>query len=279
MKAKIKGLWRSLGAMRLYNRLVLQRKNYQILMKILVPVKRVVDANIKVKVSPQGTIDTDSLKKAMNPFDEIALEQAVQMREKGLATEVVAVSIGKQDCSETLRVALAMGADRAVLVQTDKTLEPINVAKVLKAVVEKEAPGLVITGKQSVDADANQVGQMLAAICNWPQATHASEASLQDGKLRVTREIDGGKETLEVTLPAVITADLRLNAPRYVTLPMMMKAKKKPQEVIKLDDLGVTLKDHAEVVGLEPPEARKVGVILSSVDELIDRIKNEAKVL
>ncbi len=248
-------------------------------MKILVPVKRVVDANIKVKVTPEGTIETASLKKAMNPFDEIALEQAVQMKEKGAAKEVIAVSIGKSDSTETLKVALAMGADRAILIETDDVIEPLGVAKLLKVLVEKENPQLVITGKQGVDTDANQVGQMLSALCGWPQATHASSLEVVGDKAKVTVEVDGGLEMLELSLPAVVTSDLRLSAPRYVTLPMMMKAKKKPQEIIKADTLGVNLSKHVELLTIEAPEARKVGVMLSSVDELIDRLKNEAKVL
>ncbi|MBS4846234.1 MAG: electron transfer flavoprotein subunit beta/FixA family protein [Burkholderiales bacterium] len=248
-------------------------------MKILVPVKRVVDANIKVKVSPEGTIETASLKKAMNPFDEIALEQAVQLKEKGVAEEVVAVSIGKSDSSETLKVALAMGADRAILIETEDVIEPLGIAKLIKALAEKENPQLIIAGKQGVDTDANQVGQMLSALCDWPQATHASSLEVTGDKAKVTIEVDGGLETLELTLPAVVTSDLRLSAPRYVTLPMMMKAKRKPQEVIKADALGVDLKKHVELLTVEAPEARKVGVMLSNVDELIDRLKNEAKVL
>lgn len=248
-------------------------------MKILVPVKRVVDANIKVKVSPEGTIETASLKKAMNPFDEIALEQAVQLKEKGVAKEVVAVSIGKSDSSETLKVALAMGADRAILIETEDVIEPLGIAKLLKALAERENPQLIIAGKQGVDTDANQVGQMLSALCDWPQATHASSLEVTGDKAKVTIEVDGGLETLELTLPAVVTSDLRLSAPRYVTLPMMMKAKRKPQEVIKAETLGVDLKKHVELLTVEAPEARKVGVMLSNVDELIDRLKNEAKVL
>ncbi len=248
-------------------------------MKILVPVKRVVDANIKVKVSPEGTIETASLKKAMNPFDEIALEQAVQLKEKGVAKEVVAVSIGKSDSSETLKVALAMGADRAILIETEDVIEPLGIAKLLKALAERENPQLIIAGKQGVDTDANQVGQMLSALCDWPQATHASSLEVSGDKAKVTIEVDGGLETLELTLPAVVTSDLRLSAPRYVTLPMMMKVKRKPQEVIKAETLGVDLKKHVELLTVEAPEARKVGVMLSNVDELIDRLKNEAKVL
>lgn len=203
-------------------------------MKILVPVKRVVDANIKVKVGPDGKLDVANLKHSMNPFDEIALEQAVQMKEKGIANEVIAVSVGDTKAQETLRTALAMGADKGVLIQTDKPFEaePLNVAKLISAYVKQVNPDLIICGKQAVDNDSNQVGQMIAAMCEYPQATHASSALMKEGKLEVTREIDGGYEVLDLTLPAVVTADLRLNAPRYVTLPMMMKAKRKPQEVV-----------------------------------------------
>lgn len=250
-------------------------------MKIIVPVKRVVDANIKVKVSSEGKLDVANLKHSMNPFDEIALEQAVQMKEKGIATEVVAVSVGSAKSQETLRTALAMGADKGVLISTDAPfeLEPLNVAQLLSAYIKQTTPDLVICGKQAVDNDANQVGQMIAALCEMPQATHASGAVMKEGKLEVTREIDGGFEILELSLPAVITADLRLNAPRYVTLPMMMKAKKKPQEVISASSFGLSLRAHTEVLGYEAPAARKVGVKVANVDELIDKLKNEAKVL
>lgn len=250
-------------------------------MKILVPVKRVVDANIKVKVGPDGKLDVTNLKHSMNPFDEIALEQAVQMKEKGIATEVIAVSVGDAKSQETLRTALAMGADRGVLIQIEQPYEsePINVAKLLSAYVKQIQPGLIICGKQAVDNDSNQVGQMIAAFCEMPQATHASAAVMKEGKLEITREVDGGFEILELTLPAVITADLRLNSPRYVTLPMMMKAKRKPQEVIPAASLGVELKAHVEVLGYEAPAARKVGQKVANVDELIDKLKNEAKVL
>lgn len=250
-------------------------------MKIIVPVKRVVDANIKVKVSENGTLDVSTLKKAMNPFDEIALEEAVQMKEKGQASEVVAVSVGDATCADTLRVALAMGADRAVLIQTAQSfeLEPLNVAKILSAFAAKENPGLMIFGKQAVDNDANQVGQMTAALCDMPQATHVSKAEVSAAGIKATREVDGGFEVLELKLPAVITADLRLNAPRYVTLPMMMKAKKKPQETVAVSSLGLNLRAHTEVAGYEAPAARKVGVRLCGVDELIEKLKNEAKVL
>lgn len=250
-------------------------------MKILVPVKRVVDANIKVKVGPEGKLDVANLKHSMNPFDEIALEQAVQMKEKGIANEVIAVSVGDTKSQETLRTALAMGADKGVLIQTDKPFEaePLNVAKLISAYVKQVNPDLIICGKQAVDNDSNQVGQMIAAICGYPQATHASAAIMKEGKLEVTREIDGGYEILDLTQPAVVTADLRLNAPRYVTLPMMMKAKRKPQEVVQAAALCSDLRAHVEVVGYEAPETRKVGRKVGNVDELIDKLKNEAKVL
>ena len=250
-------------------------------MKILVPVKRVVDANIKVKVGPDGKLDVANLKHSMNPFDEIALEQAVQMKEKGIANEVIAVSVGDTKSQETLRTALAMGADKGVLIQTDKPFEaePLNVAKLISAYVKQVNPDLIICGKQAVDNDSNQVGQMIAAMCEYPQATHASSALMKEGKLEVTREIDGGYEVLDLTLPAVVTADLRLNAPRYVTLPMMMKAKRKPQEVVQASALCPDLRAHVEVVGYEAPAARKVGRKVANVDELIDKLKNEAKVL
>ncbi len=217
----------------------------------------------------------------MNPFDEIALEQAVQMKEKGIANEVIAVSVGDTKSQETLRTALAMGADKGVLIQTDKPFEaePLNVAKLISAYVKQVNPDLIICGKQAVDNDSNQVGQMIAAICGYPQATHASAAAMKEGKLEVTREIDGGYEILDLTLPAVITADLRLNAPRYVTLPMMMRAKRKPQEVVQAAALCPDLRAHVEIVGYEAPEARKVGRKIANVDELIDKLKNEAKVL
>ena len=231
-------------------------------MKILVPVKRVVEANIKVKVGPDGKLDVANLKHSMNPFDEIALEQAVQMKEKGIANEVIAVSVGDTKSQETLRTALAMSADKGVLIQTDKPFEaePLSVAKLISAYVKQVNPDLIICGKQAVDNDSNQVGQMIAAMCEEPQATHASEV-------------------LDLTLPAVVTADLRLNAPRYVTLPMMMKAKRKPQEVVQASALCPDFRAHVEVVGYEAPAARKVGRKVANVDELIDKLKNEAKVL
>ena len=250
-------------------------------MKILVPIKRVVDANIKVKVSPEGKLDTDALKKSLNPFDEIAVEEAVQFKEKGIAAEVVAISVGDAKTADTLKVALAMGADKAVLVEADSKFanEPLIVAKLLSAYIKKENPDLIICGKQAIDNDANQVAQMIAALCDYPQATHASKAEMIEGKLRVTREVDGGFEVLDLKLPAVVSADLRLNAPRYVTLPMMMKAKKKSLETIDAASLGVELKAHTEVLAYEAPPARKVGQMLSNVDELIEKLKNEAKVL
>lgn len=249
--------------------------------KIVVPVKRVVDANIKVRLNEAGELDISGFKKAMNPFDEIALEQAVQMKEKGFAKEVVAVSVGDSGSSETLRTALAMGADRAVLLETEKDLiiEPLNIAKLLVEFIKQENPELMIFGKQAIDNDANQVGQMVAAMLDLPQATHASKVEVKDGKLFVSREIDGGIEEDELDFPAVITADLRLSNPRYVTLPMMMKSKRKPLKVVPYKELGVQLKPHLELLKVEAPEARKTGQMLTSVDELIDKLKNEVKVL
>lgn len=251
------------------------------MIKIVVAVKRVVDANIKVRLNEAGELDISGFKKAMNPFDEIALEQAVQMKEKGLADEAIAVSVGDSGSSETLRTALAMGADRAVFLETEKDviIEPLNVAKLLAAFMKKEAAGLMIFGKQAIDNDANQVGQMVAAMLDLPQATHVSKVEEKDGKLHVTREIDGGIEEDELELPAVVTADLRLSNPRYVTLPMMMKSKKKPMQVVPYRELGVELRSHLELIKVESPEVRKTGQILSSVDELIDKLKNEVKVL
>ncbi len=248
-------------------------------MKILVAVKSVVDANIKVKLDQDGNLDVAALKKSMNPFDEIAMEQAVQLKEKGAADEVVAVTVGAGKAGDVLRIALAMGADRAVFVETDHACEPLVVADLIKAVADTEKPDLILLGKQAIDDDSNQVGQMVAALCDMPQATHASEIKIEAGKAEVTREIDGGLETVLLDLPAVVTADLRLNAPRYVTLPMMMKAKKKPMQTIKADTLGVDMTAHLEHVAYEAPEARKTGVMVNSVDELIEKLKNEAKVL
>ena len=249
-------------------------------MKILVPVKRVVDFNVKVRVkSDQTGIELANVKMSMNPFDEIAVEEALKLREAGKATEVVAVSIGPAACQETLRTALAMGADRAILVETDVETQPLAVAKVLKALAAKESPGLFILGKQAIDDDANQTGQMLAALLDWPQATFASKVEVDGAKARVTREIDGGLETVEIGVPAVITTDLRLNTPRYATLPNIMKAKKKPLENVKPGDLGVDVAPRLKTVSVSEPPKRKGGVMVKDVGELVDKLKNEAKVI
>jgi electron transfer flavoprotein beta subunit len=249
-------------------------------MKILVPVKRVVDYNVKVRVKSDGTgVDIANVKMSMNPFDEIAIEEAVRLREKGAAAEVIAVSCGVTQCQETLRTAMAIGADRAILVESDAELQPLAVAKLVKALVDKEQPGLVILGKQAIDDDCNQTGQMLAALAGLPQATFASKVEVLDGKVRVTREVDGGLETLSLTLPAVITADLRLNEPRYVTLPNIMKAKKKPLEVVKPADLGVDVTPRLKTLKVAEPPKRGAGVKVPDVATLVDKLKNEAKVV
>ena len=246
-------------------------------MKILVTAKRVVDYNVKVRVKPDGSgVDTANVKMSMNPFDEIAVEEAVRLREKGVATEVVAVSCGPAACQETLRNALAIGADRAILVETDAELQPLAVAKLLKAVVEKESPQLVILGKQAIDDDANQVGQMLSALLDWPQAAFASKVEVAGGTLTVKREIDGGLETVEAPLPAVVTADLRLNEPRYATLPNIMKAKKKPLETKKPDAYGVDITPRLQVLVTAEPKKRESGVKVDSVAALVDKLKTEA---
>ena len=249
-------------------------------MKILVTAKRVVDYNVKVRVKPDGSgVDTSNVKMSMNPFDEIAVEEAVRLREKGVATEVVAVSCGPAACQETLRNALAIGADRAILVETDVDLQPLAVAKLLRAIVAKEAPQLVILGKQAIDDDANQVGQMLAALLDWPQGTFASKVEVGNGKLTVKREIDGGNETVEAALPAVVTADLRLNEPRYATLPNIMKAKKKPLEVVKPDALGVDVAPRLAILGVAEPPKRQGGGKVADVKELVAKLRTEAKVV
>jgi len=249
-------------------------------MKIIVPIKRVVDYNVKVRVRPDGTgVDTANVKMSMNPFDEIAVEEAVRLKEKGTATEIVAVSCGVATCQETLRTALALGADRAVLVQTDTELQPLAVAKLLRAIVEKESPGLVILGKQAIDDDANQTGQMLAALLDWPQATFASKVDIADSKATVKREVDGGLETVEVALPAVITTDLRLNEPRYATLPNIMKAKKKPLETLTPEALGVDVAPRLKTLRVTEPAKRKGGGRVADVKELVAKLRNEAKVL
>ena len=249
-------------------------------MKVLVPVKRVVDYNVKVRVKSDGTgVDIANVKMSMNPFDEIAVEEAVRLKEKGIVTEIVAVSCGVSQCQETLRTALALGADRGILVETSEELQPLAVAKLLKALADKEQPGLFILGKQAIDDDCNQTGQMLAALGHWPQATFASKVDIADGALTVVREVDGGLETLRLTLPAVVTTDLRLNEPRYVTLPNIMKAKKKPLETLKPEDLGVDVTPRIKTLKVADPAQRSAGVKVADVAELVAKLKTEAKVL
>ncbi len=249
-------------------------------MKILVAVKRVVDYNVKIRVKSDGSgVDLANVKMSMNPFDEIAVEEAVRLKEAGVASEVVVISAGPTQCQETLRTALAIGADRAILVEEDAELQPLAVAKILKALCEKEQAQIVILGKQAIDDDSNQVGQMLASLMDIPQATFASKVSVADGKANVTREVDGGLETIAITLPAVITTDLRLNEPRYVTLPNIMKAKKKTLEVIKPGDLGVDITPRLKTLKVEEPPKRSAGVMVADVAALVDKLKNEAKVI
>jgi len=249
-------------------------------MKILVPVKRVVDYNVKVRVKSDGTgVDIANVKMSMNPFDEIAVEEAVRLREKGVATEVIAVSCGDAKCQETLRTAMAIGADRAILVETTEELQPLAVAKLLKALVDKEQPQLIILGKQAIDDDNNQTGQMLAALANLPQATFASKVEVSGDKVNVTREVDGGLETISLSLPAVITSDLRLNEPRYVTLPNIMKAKKKQLDNFKPEDLGVDVKPRLKTLKVSEPPKRGAGIKVPDVATLVDKLKNEAKVI
>jgi electron transfer flavoprotein beta subunit len=249
-------------------------------MKVLVPVKRVVDANVRVRVKADGSaVDIANVKLSMNPFDEIAVEEAVRLKEAGAATEVVVVSCGVQACQETLRTAMAIGADRAILVETGAELQPLAVAKLLKALVDKEQPQLMILGKQAIDDDANQVGQMLAALLGLPQATFASKVIVEAGKATVTREIDGGLETIEVDLPAVITADLRLNTPRYATLPNIMKAKKKPLDVVTPDALGVDVTPRLTTLRLAEPAKRQAGIRVADAVELVEKLKNVARVI
>ena len=249
-------------------------------MKILVPVKRVVDYNVKVRVKADGSgVDLANVKMSMNPFDEIAVEEAVRLKEAGVATEVVAVSCGVGACQETLRTAMAIGADRGILVETDADLQPLAVAKLLKALCDKEQPQIVICGKQAIDDDANQTGQMLAALANWPQATFASKVVIADGKASVTREIDGGLETLAISLPAVVTTDLRLNEPRYATLPNIMKAKKKPLDTVTPADLGVDVTPRLTTIKVSEPPKRSAGVRVADVAELVNKLRNEAKVI
>ncbi len=249
-------------------------------MKVLVPVKRVVDYNVKVRVKSDGTgVETANVKMSMNPFDEIAVEEALRLREAGIATEVIVVSCGVAACQETLRTGLAIGADRAILVETDVELQPLAVAKLLKAVADREQPGVCIVGKQAIDDDCNQTGQMLAALLGWAQATFASKLKVEGDTASVTREVDGGLETLKLKMPIVITTDLRLNEPRYVTLPNIMKAKKKPLEVIKPDALGVDVTPRLVTLKVTEPPARKAGIKVKDVQALVDKLKNEAKVI
>ncbi len=249
-------------------------------MKLLIPVKRVIDYNVKVRVKSDGTgVETSNVKMSMNPFDEIAVEEAVRLKEAGKAEEVIAVSLGVAQCQETIRTALAMGADRGIHVASDDDLEPLAVAKLLKALVDRESPELVILGKQAIDDDSNQTGQMLAALLGWPQATFASELELGDGTAKVTREIDGGLETIDINLPAIVTTDLRLNEPRYASLPNIMKAKKKPIDELTPDELGVDVAPRLETLKVEEPAGREAGVMVETVAELVDKLKNEARVI
>ena len=249
-------------------------------MKILVPIKRVVDYNVKVRpLSDNSNVDLNNVKMAVNPFCEIALEEAVRLKEAGNATEVVAVSVGKSESQEQLRTALALGADRATLVETDSLLEPLAIAKVLKKLIDDEKPDLIILGKQAIDGDNNQTGQMLAALLDCPQATNASEVVIEDSSVKVTREIDGGLQTLELTIPAIITTDLRLNEPRYASLPNIMKAKKKELNVISATEMGIDINSRTELLSVELPPSREAGIIVETVDQLVDKLKNEAKVI
>ena len=249
-------------------------------MKILVPIKRVVDYNVKVRpLADNSDVDLNNVKMSFNPFCEIALEEAVRIKESGKATEVIAITVGKTESQEQLRTALALGADRAILVESDDLLEPLALAKTLAKVVDEENPDLIILGKQAIDGDNNQTGQMLASLLDLPQATNASELIIEDGSVSVTREIDGGLQTLKLSVPAIVTTDLRLNEPRYASLPNIMKAKKKELKVISLNDLGVDSSPRTEILKVELPEARAAGVMVETVDELVDKLKNEAKVI
>tara|TARA_Y100000741_G_C18159017_1_gene520392 strand:+ start:126 stop:878 length:753 start_codon:yes stop_codon:yes gene_type:complete len=249
-------------------------------MKILVPIKRVVDYNVKVRpLSDNSNVDLNNVKMAVNPFCEIALEEAVRLKESGKATEVVAISVGKSDSQEQLRTALALGADRATLIETDSILEPLAISKVLQKVAEDEKPDLIILGKQAIDGDNNQTGQMLAALLDYPQATNASELVIEESSVKVTREIDGGLQTLELNIPAIITTDLRLNEPRYASLPNIMKAKKKELNIIPVADMGVDVDPRSELLSVELPPSREAGIIVETVEQLVDKLKNEAKVI
>jgi len=249
-------------------------------MKVLVAVKRVVDYNVKIRVKTDGTgVETQGVKMSMNPFDEIAVEEAVRLKETGAVEEIIAVSLGVTQAQETIRTALAMGADRGIHVETDAVLEPLAVAKMLKAIVNREKPDLVVLGKQAIDDDSNQTGQMLAALLGWPQGTFASKLVIADGKATVTREVDGGLETVGLTIPAVVTTDLRLNEPRYASLPNIMKAKKKTIDKLTTDELGIDVSPRLNVLSVEEPASRQAGVIVADVAELVDKLKTEAKVI
>ena len=249
-------------------------------MKVLVAVKRVIDYNVKVRVKADNTgVETANVKMSMNPFDEIAVEEAIRLKEAGTAEEIVAVSMGPQQCQETIRTALAMGADRGVLVKTDDELQPLAVAKLMKAVVDEEQPGLIILGKQAIDDDSNQTGQMLAALLGWPQATFASKVELAGDKAKVTREVDGGLETIEINMPCIVTTDLRLNEPRYASLPNIMKAKKKPIDEKSPEDMGVDIAPRLTTIKVEEPPKREAGVIVEDVAQLVDKLRNEAGVI
>ncbi len=249
-------------------------------MKVIVPVKRVVDYNVKIRVKPDGSgVDLANVKMSMNPFDEISIEEAIRLKEAGTATEIIAVSVGPQQCQETIRTSLAMGADRGILVKTDENVEPIAVAKILQAIVGEEKPDLVIVGKQAIDDDSNQTGQMLAEMLGWAQGTFASKVEPGDGTVAVTREVDGGLQTLNLKMPAVITTDLRLNEPRYAKLPDIMKAKKKPLEALTPEDLGVDVSPRLKLLKVTEPPRREAGVIVADVAELLDKLRNEAKVI
>jgi electron transfer flavoprotein beta subunit len=249
-------------------------------MKVLVAVKRVVDYNVKIRVnSDQTAVETTNVKMSMNPFDEIAVEEGVRLKEAGSASELLAISVGPTQCQETIRTALAMGADRGILVETDAMVEPLAIAKCIKAIVEKENPDLVIVGKQAIDDDSNQTGQMLAALLGWSQGTFASNLDLSDGFIKVTREVDGGLETINLKLPSVVTTDLRLNEPRYASLPNIMKAKKKPIDVTTPGDLGVDIIQRLTVLKVEDPPKRQAGVMVEDVAQLVDKLRNEAKVI
>ena len=249
-------------------------------MKVLVAVKRVIDFNVKIRVKSDATgVETGNVKMSMNPFDEIAVEEGVRLREAGTAEELIAVSLGAAQCQETIRTALAMGADRGILVETDENLEPLAVAKLLASIAKKESPELIIVGKQAIDNDCNQTGQMLAALLGWSQGTFASKLSFGDGKAEVMREIDGGLETVSLTLPSVVTTDLRLNEPRYASLPNIMKAKKKSIDTMSPEDLGVDVAPRLEILKVEEPQGRQAGVIVANAAELVDKLRNEAKVI